>query len=582
MKFFKRAATFCIAAAMTISLGETAFAVEEPTGNLTVTVPDGATADKYVFAVRMFTAEANSNDGYMTFTDYELEDNWLPFFEKKIEVDPEASKKEKKEAALAYVEALTQNENGDAAWAAFAGEAKDWLYQEKFCTLYTNDYGVQLSNIAENWENLTFAEKARGAVASFNNLPSGYYIVFPEGGSTGKDNRGTDAMLINIPTDYNNTQWTIKSTFPTVEKKVDTDNTGPKEPAEDGSAQVGAIVTFTLISAVPDMSGYDSFYFAFKDKLNYGLQVVDHSGKVVEHGTLTDQDLTVTIGGKPVTTGYTAKLEGNGMDLNVEFTDLQSVPDIKVDDPIVVTYQAMITEEALEYDNARNTVLVEYSNDPNAETHSVSLPDISSVYIFDVSVHKWADDMETYTLPGAEFVLSTSNVAPTAEQIKEDYKDYTGLVKLVESEEGYRVAKPNDTDAVNSFTTIEEDDILISGLGEGTYYLHEVKAPEGYNKLKNPIEITITVTDFWEGTADVTVTGNGAEIATASVVVPLAIGGGGESEEPEPPVVNVENKKGVELPETGSIGTIGLTAAGTVIVLLGVFAPRKKKQGSQE
>lgn len=213
---------------MTISLGGTAFAVEEPTGNLTVTVPNGATADKYVFAVRMFTAEANSNDGYMTFTDYELEDNWLPFFEDKIRVDSEASEEEKKEAALAYVEALTQNENGDAAWAAFAGEAKDWLYQEKFCTLYTNDYGVQLSNIAENWENLTFAEKARGAVASFNNLPSGYYIVFPEGGSTGKDNRGTDAMLINIPTDYNNTQWTIKSTFPTVEKRLTLIMGGPR------------------------------------------------------------------------------------------------------------------------------------------------------------------------------------------------------------------------------------------------------------------------------------------------------------------------------------------------------------------
>ena len=43
-------------------------------------------------------------------------------------------------------------------------------------------------------------------------------------------------------------------------------------------------------------------------------------------------------------------------------------------------------------------------------------------------------------------------------------------------------------------------------------------------------------------------------------------------------VVDVKNKKGIELPETGSIGTIGLTVAGVAIVLVGVFAPRKKKE----
>ena len=43
--------------------------------------------------------------------------------------------------------------------------------------------------------------------------------------------------------------------------------------------------------------------------------------------------------------------------------------------------------------------------------------------------------------------------------------------------------------------------------------------------------------------------------------------------------VKVENKQGIELPETGSIGTIGLTIAGVAVVAIGLFAvPRKKKE----
>ena len=586
---FKRVATAALAVAMSLSLASPALAVDpEATpapvteGNLTVTGHE--LTGKNVFAVRMFTATVNKTTdsegeeqttSYAR-TDYELEDKWLPFFEslKGVTIPDEATEEKKKDAALAYVEGLVAN--SDTEWAAFAEKAQDWLYKQ---SLYT--VAEETVTIKKDWQALAYVEKATkvdpvkpneapSGSAVFESLPSGYYIVFPEGGSTGNSGRATDAMLINIPTDKDGATWKIKSTFPTVNKKVDTDGDGADStpPADNGSAQVGDIVTFTLTSKVPDMSDYTEFYFAFNDTLSRGLALVDAGNAVVseEKNPVTEDDVTVTIGEELVTSGYKVSLHGTV--LKVEFTDLKKVAQAAetedVGKEIVVTYQAMITEDAVVGNPALNTVEVEYSNDPSKQTHGTSTPDESKVYTYKIDVNKWASDIageKTGNLAGAEFILSTSATAPTAEEIEDDYTTYKGLVKLNGIDKAYRVAKPGEK-SVNSFITVDSGDTTISGLEAGTYYLHEVAAPSGYNKLKKPITIVIAVKDYTTGAATITV--NGTAVSGDSTVV------------------DVENKKGIELPETGSIGTIGLTAAGVAIVLLGVFAPRKKKKSNQE
>lgn len=61
-------------------------------------------------------------------------------------------------------------------------------------------------------------DKTKGT-AKFSGLTAGYYLVFPEGGSTGDNARGTDAILVNVPKNGGVTEQTIKSTFPTVDKR---------------------------------------------------------------------------------------------------------------------------------------------------------------------------------------------------------------------------------------------------------------------------------------------------------------------------------------------------------------------------
>lgn len=95
-------------------------------------------------------------------------------------------------------------------------------------------------------------------------------------------------MLVNVPSDKA-AELQLKSEYPSVEKKVDTDKT-------ESSAQIGQKVNFTLTSKVPDMSEFDTYYFAFKDTMSKGL-TFDESSVTVTIGeqTLTkDTDFKVT------------------------------------------------------------------------------------------------------------------------------------------------------------------------------------------------------------------------------------------------------------------------------------------------
>ena len=530
---FKRVATAALAVAMSLSLNVPAFAAGND-GDKKLIVSGDTLDNKKVYAVQMFTAHATGTDS-VVFDNYELADeNWLDFFHAATGDGGLNKPEADADAARAYLEKLASE---SAEVKTFADKAQAWVRG------HADDFEV----ITSDSEDPAVADKE-----TFTGLKPGYYLVFPEMGSTGNGKRGTDAMLVNVPTD-GNAEWAMKSTFPTVEKTVEDNNDNTTGDGANGSAQVGDTVTFTLTSKVPDMSDYNKFYFAFNDTLSNGLKFVADSVEVTI-GSVADEALQAYY-------KVTEPSEGNN-ELVVKFENLKDVSGIQTGEAITVTYQAVITEAATTINPATNEVEVEYSNDPNDTTHGTSTPDISKVYTYDIDVNKFATDVPN--LADAEFVLSTNPTAPTEDQIEKDYANYNGLVKLFKLDDNsYRVAKPDDAEKKNSFLTTATDDINIAGLEAGTYYLHEVKAPDGYNKLKNPVEIVIKITNMDTGAATITV--NNGNVS----------GDDGN-------IIDVENKKGIELPETGSIGTIGLTVAGVAIVLLGVFAPRKKKKSNQE
>lgn len=249
-------------------------------------------------------------------------------------------------------------------------------------------------------------------------------------------------------------------------------------------------------------------------------------------------------------------------------------------DQIVLTYMAMINENAVTTDSVTNEASVQYSNDPNGAGLGTSTPDESTVYTYEINVHKYTgtwSDSGTAFLEGAVFALSTNDSLDelTAENLSSNYSSIIPLKDNSGSTGGTSYVvdpDPSETleDNTYTFTTNATDAIKIQGLEVGTYYLYEVTAPASYNKLKEPITITIAPT----------VTGQVPEQTTDYSKPLYTVTGGQQGTENN--TVAVKNNSGITLPETGGIGTIGLTVAGVAVVLAGVMLPRKKKNKEQE
>ena len=554
MKHIKRAAAMLLAVVLSLCLAVTAFAegTAVTTGSLTVTGP-GLTGKK-VTAVRMFTANANTNAETSKdndFDSYTLEDAWLEFFK----LDPRytavknagnitsvsPSDQEVKDAVVAYVESLRASEKD---LAKLADDAQ---------TYYRNNASTFTTTMKKESEPAT--DVAGTPTATIADLQSGYYLVFPEMGSTGNplpsggEKRGTDAMLVNVPKNGAKTEAVIKSTYPTVEKKVK--NSTDEEFKPNGTAQVGEKVTFQLTAEVPDMSDYTKYTFKFVDTMTKGLDFVGGSVKV-------------TIADKNIDAGdntYKVNFDTAQKALTVTFDNLKKVnkeenTPVATGDKIVVTYEAYINKDASHTDPATNKVHLEYSNNPDGTGTGTSNPDESKVYTYEIKIDKFYKDNETdKPLAGATFTLTKSETDSTngIDLIKDAAAEgTTGLV--------YHVKGNDETgESTKVVTTDATGKITIKGLKEGTYYLHETAAPTGFNKLTHPIKIQITV--------------DGENYTAPAYKV--------NDKNNADNTIKVENVKGVMLPETGSIGTIGLTTLGVAVVLLGVFAPRKKKKENQ-
>ena len=514
---------------MILSMSMTTFAAEAPKGTLTV---NNTVAGKTLDLYQIFTATKNEAGNVA----YTLNPEYEGFFKANVNGASELTDEALSEKAYEYVEKQVGKDGKNGV--NFAKAMLTWI----------------LSNTSTVDATHKTVTTATGST-EIANLAYGYYVVYPLGATDTSaapgngQNYTSVASLVSV-TDTNATV-NMKSNYPTVVKKVN------DKTADD--VNIGDTVTYTLTSKVPDMTGYTSYVFNFKDTLSAGLTFKEITSVTVGAG---ENVQNVTEG----TGDNTYRLEQIGQNITITMNNFLASNANKVGQEIKVTYTVTLNKDAVTgFDANKNSATVEYSNKPGTDNKGESEPSIVDVHTFNFTIFKYyLKGADKTGLANAEFELYKANEAGNA-------ADENAKINIVKVKDGeYRQATPEEAAAEGFKSDVivsgSNGKVLVKGLDAGTYYLRETKAPEGYNKLLSDITVVIKA-DYDVKTGKLTsysvdYTYNGKTTNGAAI-----------TNKTDSPEVAVENKTGAQLPSTGSKGALMVTLAG--IVLFGALTASK-------
>ena len=384
-------------------------------------------------------------------------------------------------------------------------------------------------------------------------LASGYWVIYETSNAKNDGTVATKPILLDLrPTDASGNTVTqraitLKDATVTLDKKVVSGET----KSDEGTVAIGDTVNYEIDTNFPTyeanadkafQTGYPKF--ELKDTFSAGLDYVFTDN-------VTD-GVTVKINGATVTGGYTVTYSNRV--LTITFTSATILAN--QGKSVAVTYNATVNGNAVvnKTGGNNNKVELEYSNNPENATDVKKLEDNVPAYTFAFDLKK-LDGADDSRLAGAKFQM----------------KNGDDVLYFTVSGETYTLSDKDAEGATNVIETVSGEDITFKGLDAGTYTLTETDAPSGYAKLANVITVqveAVTEEGALTGAAKVTVTNATAVTDTTGDTegAEKTTGTTGDSN------VNVvvRNFKGISLPETGSVTSIIVMAAGALVVLVGV------------
>ncbi len=422
----------------------------------------------------------------------------------------------------------------------------------------------------------------------------GYYLV--KDGIEPADGDAYTKFILQVVRDV---EVEVKAEAPVLEKNI-VEDTGL---TETNSASVGDTVEYLLTSSVPEMDGYEKYFFVVHDTLDAGF-------------TFKSDSVTITIGDNTLGESDYQVVEADVEDdctFEIIFKDFIQYKE-QAGSVISISYEAVVNTEAVigNIGNA-NKAHLQYSNNPNVElSGSPENPDrpgigdvtgqtpddVTITYITGIELIKVDDSEEALRLQGAEFSMKGEklNQVKTVKGVyTEDengiyYKlkdgTYTDTAPVEETKDRYE-----SIDILYSLETVTEwvaateeigatamvdanGELHFYGLAAGTYVIEEIKAPNGYNLLEKPINVEITMTP----PEDVD---TGVEESTWKYIISGAFDETNKTAEEGIVRLSVVNKSGAVLPSTGGKGVYAFYAVAVCLFAVALIADIRKNRRNE-
>ena len=450
---------------------------------------------------------------------------------------------------------------------------------EKAETLKTADDAAAFAKaVALYLQNPTTSVDGTGKY-TISGLKAGYYLV--------KDTQAPadDFYSAYIMEVVSNVEAEPKGDKPTVDKNIKDDG----ETTKVNEASIGDTINYEVTSKVPDMTGYTKYFFVLNDTMSKGLTF--------------NNDVAVTIGGTTLGANkYTVAYNTDTTVITTIEIVIKNFINYTKGDAILVTYSATLNQDASLDPVAGNPnkVQLTYSNNPNVDGNGdPQNPDKpgegaptgktpeseTKTYVTGIKLTKVDGADHNKMLTGAKFKIEGNGVKVVLvnKEVYEETSDgtyymlktgtYTETAPIDETASSYdstttkykkvtAVTKDTVNTKVNATGYVDEKGVLtFEGLGEGTYTIKEIVAPNGYNLLKAPIKVEIKANATF-AKCEWTVTADGKPVTADNNLYAFLI----------------ENKSGAELPSTGGIGTtVFYVLGGLLVVCAGVLLITKRR-----
>lgn len=458
---------------------------------------------------------ANSNNGKITITNAVKDQTYTIYQILALEsynTENEAYSYKATEAWKAFVESdeidgvyLATDDQGYVTWL----KTEDTEATAAFAKL-AQAYAAKLSGNQGS-------KKAESTTVVFTGLNLGWYLVDT-----------TLGTICSLDTTAPTVEIEEKNAAPESKKEVQEDSDGHWGPWND--ADMGQTVNFR--GTITAQAGAENY--VYHDEMSAGLTFGSVTGITLNGETVDAVNYTVKTGDE-LTDDCTFEVV-----FTQDFCDT-----LKADDKIVISYTATLNENAVVgLPGNPNDSWLEYgqkgqsTNTPKSETIT---------YTWDMDVLKYGNGDETKVLSDAEFVLLNNDKTKVATVVNDKL---TGWVDVPTAGEDGTITWPENT----VLTTDENGKIEIDGLDSDIYYLREIKAPDGYNKLSEDVKVEITGA-----------TGEGNSLTYTTVET------------------KINNQSGTKLPTTGGVGTTIFYIAGIVLVLgAAVLLITRKRMGQKD